>query len=168
MVPTPNGDCWTVVCPMGRLTLQFNCLTPGDPRNTCACPNGNSFIVCISKFQLLLQTVLHPVPIPRKRHSLINLSKDYYLQTRLALVSVLGPFGVHLLKFTLPSASVQFIFLHYPHHMVVTTRRDTFYAKRYRYKKRIFFLLDIDIIRESNCLSVYSSESSKAFKLATA
>ena len=37
-------------------------------------------------------------------------------------------------------------FLHCSYHMVVTTRRDTFYEKRYRYKKEK--ILDIDIIIE--------------------
>ena len=51
-----------------------------------------------------------------------------------------------LIVFSAGTTSVQFIFLHCSHHMVVTTRRDTFYEKRYRYKKEK--ILDIDIIIE--------------------
>ena len=47
--------------------------------------------------------------------------------------------------------------------MVVTTRRGTFYELRYRYKKRIFFLLDIDIIRER--ATVYRCTAAKVAKL---
>ena len=48
--------------------------------------------------------------------------------------------------------------------MVVTTRRDTFYEKRYRFKKRKK-LLDIDIIRERAI--VYRCTAAKVAKLSS-